>query len=235
MFFQFVLCCGILTAGIIYQIALCSALGQCPQFEPVAMLGGMIWCLGNSLTVSIIKTLGLGMGLLIWGLANMVTGWATGFFGMYGLTKNSVSNPALNCVGIGIAVLAMGIFSFVKPDLAVKAPSGEDEENGLFKTGSDYDETRAGLLAGESGKEVDQGEEEISWTDKLSPTQKKLYGVGASMVAGLCYGHNFVPPQYIVDSVQVSARLHPSLRIVLFGAARGQLTRSPIPSADRLQ
>lgn len=57
--FQFFLSCGILTAGMLYNIALCYVLPDgCPKFEPLAMLGGAIWCVGNSFVVSIVKTIG---------------------------------------------------------------------------------------------------------------------------------------------------------------------------------
>ncbi len=34
-------------------------------FEPLAMLGGMLWCLGNVTVIPIIDSIGLGLGLVI--------------------------------------------------------------------------------------------------------------------------------------------------------------------------
>jgi uncharacterized membrane protein len=68
MFFQFIMCTAIFTAGLINFIVQCSQQGACPKFEPVAMLGGAIWCLGNSMAVPIIKTIGLAKGMLVWGM-----------------------------------------------------------------------------------------------------------------------------------------------------------------------
>ena len=34
--------------------------------------GGMIWCFGNVTVVPIVKCIGLGLGLCIWGSSNMV-------------------------------------------------------------------------------------------------------------------------------------------------------------------
>jgi hypothetical protein len=48
------------------------------KFFPFAAVGGMLWALGNCLSVPIINSIGLSMGLLIWGAANMLMGWATG-------------------------------------------------------------------------------------------------------------------------------------------------------------
>jgi hypothetical protein len=50
-------------------------------------------------------------------MTSMVMGWASGRFGLFGLTAQSVSNPTLNTVGVLIAVLALGVFAFVKPDV----------------------------------------------------------------------------------------------------------------------
>ena len=199
--FQFFLSSGILTAGMLYNIALCFLLSDgCPRFEPLAMLGGAIWCVGNSFVVSIVKTIGLGMGLLIWGLSNMVMGWATGYFGLFGLSKASISNPTLNLVGVAVAVAAMGVFSQVKPSLDEgKAPKkakglGEDgeallgeEEGGAVNAGGE------GAAAGGAAAAADDAD----WTDSLTDGQKKLYGVAASLVSGVCYGLNFAPPQYV--------------------------------------
>jgi len=160
------------------------------------MLGGAIWCLGNSLTVSIVKTLGLGMGLLIWGLSNMVMGWATGRFGLYDLTVNSVSNPTLNLVGILVAVAAMGVFSFVQPTLA-KAGASKVKGSSLLDGDEDGEAAYAGLyssqvelgvqakpLLSSDGESAAASGEEQDWTDKLTDGQKKVYGVVASIVAG---------------------------------------------------
>ena len=37
---------------------------SCPAFEPLAMLGGAIWATGNVMVVPIVKTLGLGLGMV---------------------------------------------------------------------------------------------------------------------------------------------------------------------------
>lgn len=40
---------------------------------------------GNVMTVPIIKTIGLGQGILIWGSANLLSGWASGRYFCYSL------------------------------------------------------------------------------------------------------------------------------------------------------
>lgn len=73
-FFQWIVCLGIWTSGICIHIYN----GHNRQFYPLEMIGGVLWGLGNICVVPIVKTIGLAMGLLIWGTLNLLTGWATG-------------------------------------------------------------------------------------------------------------------------------------------------------------
>ena len=88
MFFQFVMCTGIWTVGLIVNLV-----REQPEFQPFAMLGGVLWATGNVMCVPIIKTIGLGMGMLIWGTANCCIGWATGAFGLFGFLKTALRAP----------------------------------------------------------------------------------------------------------------------------------------------
>jgi Transmembrane family, TMEM144 of transporters len=166
----------------------------CPAFQPWAMLGGVIWCLGNATAVTIIKLIGVGLGISIWGSANLLTGWATGKFGLFGLTAESVSQPILNYVGVAIAVSAMLVFLFIQPTL-------DDGKKGYSKVGDD--EIEEGFLSGQETEDDANAEsgtgEEASWIDKLSPATKRIYGITLSIIAGVLYGSNFTPPTYIID------------------------------------
>lgn len=54
------------------------------------------------------------------GLANMCAGWASGYFGLFGLQKQEVSSKALNICGVLVAICSLVLYSFVKP--SVKGP-----------------------------------------------------------------------------------------------------------------
>lgn len=70
--FQWCMCAGIYTVGVITHFAQCaSAGGQCPAFIPLASLGGAIWCASNLLLVPIVDTVGLGMAMMCWGMCEM--------------------------------------------------------------------------------------------------------------------------------------------------------------------
>ncbi len=62
MFFQWILCVGIWLTGLVVNL-----IRDGPKFEPIAMIGGVLWCTGNLTVVPIIKLIGMGLGLLIWG------------------------------------------------------------------------------------------------------------------------------------------------------------------------
>ncbi len=59
VFFQWVLCIGVWLVGVAVQLIRQAA------FEPLAMVGGMMWCIGNMATVPIIQMIGLGVGMCI--------------------------------------------------------------------------------------------------------------------------------------------------------------------------
>ena len=65
---------------------------------PMAMLGGALWATGSTLSVPVINLIGLSLGLLIWGSANMLMGWATGVFGLFvgSEHKDVLDKPLLN-------------------------------------------------------------------------------------------------------------------------------------------
>lgn len=158
----------------------------------------MIWCFGNVTVVPIVKCIGLGLGLCIWGSSNMLIGWASGSFGILGVTKTTVAHPSMNYAGVALAVVSMIIFFFIKSEGGnVKKAYhkvADVEDPGLNIYGAN-----AGLLTtslnAEHGAAEDEEEEE-SWTDKLTPATKKIVGLGGALLAGCLYGTNFNPPSY---------------------------------------
>lgn len=117
---------GILIAALIVDV---SPLTTKPHtYSPICTLGGVLWATGNVAGPMIIQKLGMGMAVTVWGLSNMLLGWATGRFGFFGIEKNPCANPTLNTIGVALAVLAGIFFGLVKPE----APPDEP----LLETGS---------------------------------------------------------------------------------------------------
>ncbi|XP_036981631.2 transmembrane protein 144 isoform X3 [Artibeus jamaicensis] len=87
MFLQWVLCAAIWLVALVANLIL-----RCPKFWPFAMVGGCIWATGNIAVVPIIKTIGLGLGLLIWGSFNALTGWASSSAFIFFFIKSEIPN-----------------------------------------------------------------------------------------------------------------------------------------------
>lgn len=54
---------------------------------------------------------GLGLGLTMWDLSNMLVGWFIGHFGLLGVTKEHTQHPVLNYVGLVLASVSLVFFS----------------------------------------------------------------------------------------------------------------------------
>eukprot|EP01013_Petalomonas_cantuscygni_P025302 TRINITY_DN47210_c0_g1_i1.p1 TRINITY_DN47210_c0_g1~~TRINITY_DN47210_c0_g1_i1.p1 ORF type:complete len:529 (+),score=93.48 TRINITY_DN47210_c0_g1_i1:86-1672(+) len=118
IYYQWIMCLGVWIFGFFVMVITSAH----EQFYPLAVVGGVSWCLGNALAVPAIQCIGLGLGMCIWGTTNMLVGWASGRFGFFGLiNEQQVHNPTLNYVGVGLAVVSVVAFMFVKPDMEANA------------------------------------------------------------------------------------------------------------------
>uniref|UniRef100_A0A8C0G9L2 Transmembrane protein 144 n=1 Tax=Chelonoidis abingdonii TaxID=106734 RepID=A0A8C0G9L2_CHEAB len=120
MFFQWILCAAIWIVSLVVNL-----IRNSPRFWPLAMVGGSVWATGNITVVPIVKTIGLGLGLLIWASFNLLTGWASSRFGWFGIDPEEVSKPILNYIGAGLSVLSTIIFLFVKSEVQSSSTSLE--------------------------------------------------------------------------------------------------------------
>jgi len=212
VFFQWIQCSAIWIAGCIVQLARGS-----PQFEPFAMIGGMLWCTGNITVVSIVKMIGLSLGILVWGTVNLIAGWASGTFGLFGLHKESVPHPTLNYIGVAFAVCAVIVMIGIKTETKSKvddpsAPSSSASSGGKQSIVSSIGggslltnaETVPLLVNPVSDYEQQlhkspQSSQDDSWVEKLSMQQRRVFGIVLAVLSGVLYGVNFDPPQYIMD------------------------------------
>jgi hypothetical protein len=197
MFFQWVMCTAIFISGPLVQFYLAI---ESPDkqviFEPIAALGGMLWCTGNALSVPVIQCIGMGLGLLIWGAANLIAGWASSYFGILGQPKSPVPHAELNVAGAMVCLSSLAFFFFVKTSAAPEdklVNNDEDVEERLYNgVGSGEDDTRGLLLE----KKTSRG----NWVDGLSPPVKKVVGFAMAIIAGLFFGVNFNPPFYLIGA-----------------------------------
>lgn len=178
VFFQWILCSAVWIVGFIVN-----AIRGFPDFQPFAMLGGFLWCTGNMTAVPIIRCIGLSLGMLLWGLSNLLTGWGTATFGLFGLKQEHVSVPWLNYLAAVFAIISGALFAFIKPEDSKKEENQDPEKEFMINHGDTFNETPTGFSI-----------------DSLSINQKRVVGISLSIIAGMLYGSNFTPPQWIMDN-----------------------------------
>lgn len=112
--------------GIFFSFCMCNAIFMTsipvliiqgfPPVHGLAFFGGFLWCTGNMLCPLAVKFIGMGLGLILWGCTSMLFGWASGTFGLFGLTRQPVNNLALNCVGVAVSIIGFFIYMQVKTE-----------------------------------------------------------------------------------------------------------------------
>ncbi|XP_050014791.1 transmembrane protein 144 [Alexandromys fortis] len=188
MFLQWVLCAAIWLVALVVNLIL-----RCPKFWPFAMLGGCIWATGNIAVVPIIKTIGLGLGILIWGSFNTLTGWASSRFGWFGMDVEEVSNPMLNYFGAGLSVVrsaAITTFTFSLKGHTWWVLFGVWDLLGFFITL---------VICVQVINTAEDTCANSSWVDRLSAKYHRIVGCSLAVVSGILYGSTFVPIIYIKD------------------------------------
>jgi len=174
--FSLFLSMGILAVGLT-QWLLCGRY----EYELFAMLGGMIWATGNLAVPFIVRRCGLGVGQLVWSSTNMLTGWATGTFGLFGKTPEQVGSPILNYLGVALAVVPLFLFAMM--DRTDEAEAAE----------------RKPLAAASQSLQRAEGGRPF------------LEGFLTALAAGVLFGANFCPPTYLQEQglADVAAGLPP--------------------------
>ncbi|XP_061582000.1 transmembrane protein 144b [Cololabis saira] len=176
VFFYWVSCAAIWVVSMLGDLVL-----QSPKFYPLAMLGGAIWATGNIAVVTIIKAIGLSLGILIWGSFSLLMGWTSSRFGWFGIAVQDVPRPLLNYCGAGLCLLSGLIFFFVKTDVQLH-PKKESIPLLIDRM------TNSGSYRPRSSE---------FWIDAIGTKNRRFIGCLLAVVVGLLYGFCFVPILYI--------------------------------------
>lgn len=176
MFYHFVSCASIWVVSLFGDLVL-----RTPKFHPLAMLGGMIWATGSVAAVTVVKAIGLGIGILIWGSSSLLMGWASSRFGWFGIDAQDVSRPLLNYCGAALCLLSGLVFFFVRTDIKVQPDS----------------ETIPLLIDRRSISASLAHRPTAYWIDAVDPKTRRIIGCLLAVVVGLLYGACFVPVLYI--------------------------------------
>ena len=212
-YYQWVMCCAIWIIGLIeYSIR------GFPKFEPLAMLGGALWCIGNAAAVPVIQLIGMALGQSIWGISNLVMGWASGAFGILGVQRQPANIPVFNYIGAAVAVLSVILYAIVGGSDHNHDDVSGDAKNGVYSMLASDDanddvnysvqhwadeENFADLVNGvirPGSKHQDEDESKMfACIQRMNPTVRRVTGVIVAFVSGIFYGVNFNPPQYRID------------------------------------
>ncbi|XP_062055328.1 transmembrane protein 144 isoform X3 [Lepus europaeus] len=141
---------------------------------------------GNIAVVPIIKTIGLGLGILIWGSFNALTGWASSRFGWFGMDAEEVPKPLLNYTGAGLSVVSAFIFLFIKSEIP----------NNTCSVDTTPLITERVINTAQESCPSDSSD---SWVEQLSTVHRRLVGCSLAVISGVLYGSTFVPIIYIKD------------------------------------
>lgn len=167
-------------------------------FAPEGLAGGIVWACGNFLTVPIIRNCGLGLGFATWSGVNLVVAFVVGTVGVGQILPGEALNrPELGGGGILLAIIALILFSNVKP--VMESTSGEEPrmfELDLDEPFLDPDDTGAEREAQADseadGEAIRGSQSENIAAGSLSGTNKPL-GISFGVSAGIFYGFQFVP------------------------------------------
>lgn len=169
MSFVWVFASGILVIGFLSVFVIGEIF-----FVYSGLLGGSLWATGNLCVIPVVKMIGLGLGLLVWGATSLITGFLSGKFGWFGIDKRPVSHPIMNWFGIASIIVAMGVSFLIKPELNKKK-----------------EKEYAPLMAEKSIQHI--VDEEVSIFDQVPKIYRFPLGIGLSLLSGVLYGVNLVP------------------------------------------
>ncbi|XP_067661380.1 transmembrane protein 144-like isoform X1 [Haliotis asinina] len=193
MFFQWVLTNGILITGFVIQAIRLS------RFYPIVMVGGSLWATGNVFVVPIVKTMGLGLGICVWGSVQLLVGWANGRFGLVGVDAEIPNNITLNYVGVSLSLVSTVMYAFVKPDIKpitmeLAVPGPDDETANSKEIG--MSEPKDGDMEENAPDKPPSGQ---MFIERWSPVKKKITGIVLSAVSGVLYAFQFIPARYLQE------------------------------------
>ncbi|CAF3407333.1 unnamed protein product [Rotaria sp. Silwood1] len=192
-FFQFIFCVAVWVVGLVLDLILGNQ-----RFYPLVLLGGVLWTTGNLVTVFCIKTCGLAVGLLIWGTTSLITGWAGGRFGIFGIqpqVPQGSAKLAMNYASVILAALSGIFFLFIKSTTAPRA---------VKSSNVDDDRSSIELEKAEStnAEESVDLETDFPFLNRLSDRVQQIVGCVLASAAGIFYGVMFIPDQYIRDHAE---------------------------------
>nr|VZI36755.1 unnamed protein product [Spirometra erinaceieuropaei] len=181
LLFQWIVCISIAFCSLVVHFCVGS-----PQLRPLSILSGVLFASGNVCSVAIIKRLGVGLGILLWSIVNLLVGWASSRFGWFGLKPEIPTNVWMNYAGVLLATISAVMYVFIKPSTAESTPS-----------------TRTVVAEGETDVLLEQSTEQSEQLEaqmKRVLRRQRCVGITLALLSGACYGLVFVPIIYVQEN-----------------------------------
>ncbi|GBG24077.1 Transmembrane protein 144 [Hondaea fermentalgiana] len=141
MTFQFLQCTGILLVGVM-TLVFSLDVPRSPDYEKFPMpdkyalissegiLGGVVWCLGNLMTIPIVRRVGIGLGLSLWNGTATVVSFAMSRASIIGLKPQTLHPLWAGYFGAFLGVLSLVVFAFIDADGNEEADANVDAASG---------------------------------------------------------------------------------------------------------
>ena len=208
IFFSAAMSVGILLVGLVTGMFLTSTPNvEIPAFEPLAAAGGAMWMLGNLMCPYIIQTIGLGLGLTVWDLSNMLMGWVTGYLGLFGLPKEQdVKQPWANFVGLVLASVSLIFFSLAsafddfEPAREVEIKKVNSEASTAASSCGDLPDIEDGQTTMQKPATLKHGERGDAGSDRAN-RMKAMLGFSMAILAGVLFGSTFDLPMDLKNGI----------------------------------
>ena len=222
LFAQFMMNFGRFAVGVIIM-----ATRENKWFYWDAALGGALWSIGNAMGVPIVQCIGIGLGVSIWGCTNMLLGWASGHFGLWGVKKEVATHEYLEYLGVTFSLISIVLFIFVRPvrqvlhDADAKLIEAEearredeeraaaahqatdDEDIRSLKTVPPTDESAKLLASQQKEQEAINASPastaKASLAETLGEKQARIVGVSMALAAGVLFGVCMDPAQRMMS------------------------------------
>ena len=193
--FQFFMACGIMLGGVILEVIGLLWLDW-PASDPQVILYGvacgMIWGFANFLVIPLLHLTGLALGFTLYHIVNLVTGYSTSRFGLFGMKQDSGAIPLLRDFGVVLLLVSFVTLCMVEPENEVKEMSKRDENENIN-------------IESDMSLHVKEKEYFSIWIENKQ--SRRIVGICLSLVAGIATGLNTMPFDLWMNNTEEGARM----------------------------
>ena len=183
--FQWFMACGIMLGGIILEVIGLLWLDW-PSSDPQVILQGvacgLIWGFANFLVIPLLHLTGLALGFTLYHIINLVTGYTTSRFGLFGMVQDTGKIPLLRDLGVVVLIISFVALCFVEPENEKR-----DTEKNAAATEGMADES------GEQNPSLNKNKKEYFSIWIENNRTRRLVGIILSIFAGIATGLNTMP------------------------------------------